>query len=84
MEFVRLLISAVFVVEFPNNNVFVTIRVDSTWTYNISIAASLLESYNFTVNGTNDVTLTSFVLLRNNTPALQLVGVILPGTFLIL
>ena len=68
-----------FRLGFPSNNVFVTCRVGSTLSYNISVSASVVKAYNLTLNRTNDVTTALFLRMRRDTDAVQLIGVAVAG-----
>ena len=68
-----------FRLGFPSNNVFVTCRVGSTLSYNISVSASVVQAYNLTLNRTNNVSTALFLRMRRDTDAVQLIGVAVAG-----
>ena len=64
----------------PETNVFVTIRVNSIWTYNVSFSESSLTEFNFTLSPINDVTMTTFAVISENADSVQLVDALKAGT----
>jgi len=74
-----IVVNIIIFLVFPESNVFVTIRVDSSLTYNVSVSVYLLASYNLTVNRTNDVTKATFAFITKTADSAQLVAAVLSG-----